>query len=53
MVPCHDFLAETKDVRGVVVEDVALLLFDRDGASSMTAIARSIVPSQTIDLPQT
>jgi hypothetical protein len=30
MVPCTDFLAETKEVRGVVVEDMALLLFDRN-----------------------
>src|SRR4029450_11880642 len=30
MVPCNDFLAETKEVRGVVVEDVALLLFRQE-----------------------
>jgi hypothetical protein len=40
-------------VRGVVIEDFALLLFDTNGASSTTAIARAIVPGQTIDLPQT
>jgi hypothetical protein len=30
MVPCDDFLAETKEARGVVIEDVALLLFRQE-----------------------